>query len=113
MCLYLFVTKTRMTYRLFIALLTVTFATFLLAACGQNQPTPTPAPPPTEARVGGLVAASTRAADTTVVVATPAPTVAPTATPVTGHIVLWHSWSQAEGDALAAALEQFKAEQPG
>src|SRR4051812_2426450 len=90
--------------RLLIALLIITNAT-ILAACGRDEPTPVPAAAPTEKPVGELVAAATNAAATS---ATSAPAAAPASTSVpsqpspptlTGHITIWHSWAQAQGDA--------------
>ena len=43
----------------------------------------------------------------------PAPTPLPSPTPPAGTITLWHSWSQADGDALALILEAFAHRYPG
>lgn len=81
----------------------------LLAACNSGDETPTPTPVPVAAQEGVIGASATSAAQQP----TPEATVAPTPTPLTGRVVLWHSWAQAEGDALAAILEQLRAVQPG
>lgn len=81
----------------------------LLAACNRDEPTPTPTPISQE--VDGS-ASTPVAAATDAVEPTPAATVAPTPTPLAGRITLWHSWAQAEGDALAALLEQLKTAHP-
>lgn len=41
------------------------------------------------------------------------PTATPTPTPLAGRIVLWHSWAEGDGDALAAILEMYQRAQPG
>lgn len=41
------------------------------------------------------------------------PTATPTPTPLSGRIVLWHSWAEGDGDALAAILEMYRRIQPG
>src|SRR4051812_42246169 len=102
--------------RLLIALLLFTTATILLAACGRDEATPVAAAAPTEKPIGGLEAASTQAAATSAPAATPAPTSAPShpsQPSLAGHVTIWHSWAQAQGDALTAALAQLKQAQPG
>ncbi len=68
----------------------------LLAACSQA-PTPTPEPTAT----AGLAVAPAG------VTPAPATTATPTVDSSQGHIVLWHSWGEADGDALAAVLAAF------
>ncbi|MCC6454767.1 MAG: extracellular solute-binding protein [Caldilineaceae bacterium] len=94
----------------------------LLAACSRSQPTPTPVPPPTPASTttgaAPATAPSGAATESTsqevaTLAPTPAATIAATATPLAGRVVLWHSWAQAEGDALAAVLSQLQEAQPG
>ena len=74
-----------------------------LAAC-RGEPTSTPAAP-----------APGPAPDSTTT--TPAAEVAPTPTseptPIAGTVTLWHSWSGAEGDALAAILTSLQTTLPG
>ncbi|MFO7631419.1 MAG: extracellular solute-binding protein [Caldilinea sp.] len=41
------------------------------------------------------------------------PTATPMPTPLAGRIVLWHSWAEGDGDALAAILEAYQRAQPG
>ena len=41
------------------------------------------------------------------------PTATPTPTPLAGRIVLWHSWAEGDGDALAAILAAYQQAQPG
>ena len=73
----------------------------LLGACSN----PTPAPQATQALI------------TTPMPAGPTPTTGPTPTPTpdleNGRLVLWHSWAESDGDALAAILAAFHAEHPG
>ncbi|MCX6046169.1 MAG: extracellular solute-binding protein [Chloroflexi bacterium] len=66
----------------------------LLMACSQATPTP----PPTATVDLAVTPASTPSA--------PAGTATP-AVNLTGRIVLWHSWSEGDGDALAAILASF------
>jgi arabinogalactan oligomer / maltooligosaccharide transport system substrate-binding protein len=85
----------------------------LLAACNRDEPTPTPTATSTASTdVGMATTPGTTTAGATAAEVPATPTVAPTPTPQTGRIVLWHSWAQAEGDALAAILTQFQAAQP-
>ncbi|RIK29374.1 MAG: hypothetical protein DCC55_38080, partial [Chloroflexi bacterium] len=79
----------------------------LLVACNQAEPAPTPTPTPASAASGAAVAESATAA--------PQPAEQPVATPtpdLTGRIVLWHSWAEADGDALAAILSAFRQRYP-
>lgn len=41
------------------------------------------------------------------------PTATPTPTPLAGRIVLWHSWAEGDGDALAAILAAYQQAEPG
>ncbi len=66
----------------------------LLMACSQTTPTPQPT-----VTVNPAVTPDSATA-------VPAGTATP-AINLTGHIVLWHSWSEADGDALAAILTSF------
>lgn len=76
------------------------FLPVLLAAC--SQPMPTPTPTPTLEMGAGTPAAVDQQ-----------PAATPTLTPdLTGRIVLWHSWSEADGDALIEILAQFQAAYP-
>ena len=90
----------------------VVLALLLLAACNRGDETPTPTPVSVAAQEGVIGASATSAA-AAAQPPTPEATVAPTPTPLTGRVVLWHSWAQAEGDALAAILEQLRTVQPG
>lgn len=83
----------------------------LLSACNNNDPTPTPPPAP-PAGLAALVTPKAEATSAPTPAATTA-TTAPTPTPLAGRVVLWHSWAQSEGDALAAILAQIKEAQPG
>ncbi len=84
----------------------------LLAACNRNNLTATPPAAPASVTAGApgdgtpVAGATTNAAPvaTAETPSTPAATPPPTPTPLTGRVVLWHSWAQAEGDALAAML---------
>lgn len=92
-----------------------------LAACNRDDPTPTPNP---EAILAATVAqtpgAGTDSSGTTVAnnanaaTATPAlPTPTPTPVPdAAGTLTLWHSWAEADGDALATILLNFKEQYP-
>jgi arabinogalactan oligomer/maltooligosaccharide transport system substrate-binding protein len=80
----------------------------LLAACEDT-------PPASEAVVD---AATTPVADSsTTTGGAPAPSILPTATPtptpLAGRIVLWHSWAEGDGDALAAILAAYQQAEPG
>jgi arabinogalactan oligomer/maltooligosaccharide transport system substrate-binding protein len=78
----------------------------LLVACNQAEPAPTPTP----ASVGAGQTAAEHAPTAPQAVAEP--TATPTPEP-SGHIVLWHSWAEADGDALAAILNTFRQRYPG
>ncbi len=84
----------------------------LLSACNRNnEPTPTPTVTSPAVADAATTPGLTNAGETAAEV--PAtPTIASTPTPQVGRIVLWHSWAQAEGDALAEILTQFQAAQP-
>ena len=73
----------------------------LSVACGSATPAPTPAP--TESAVETPIPVDTPV---------PGPTPTPTVDLENGRIVLWHSWAEADGDALAAILGAFKTEYP-
>lgn len=81
---------------------TLCVALLLLIGCSSPAPTPTPAVEPTATEA-----------------ATPAPTPPPAPTPTptpdlsTGRLVLWHSWAEADGDALAQMLAAFQQQHPG
>ena len=70
-----------------------------LGACRNQQPTPTPAPNATAAEIGDTNG-TPAARDPVLPTAVPSPTVEEG-----GELVLWHSWAQADGDALAALLD--------
>lgn len=78
-----------------------------LTACGGDDPAPTPTPP---------LPTATMAPDQPT--PTPQPTVIPSPTPtpgpegMTGKLVIWHSWTQADGDALAQMLTAAQAAYP-
>ncbi len=83
-----------------LTVLLVLLVGLLLTAC-RNQPQPTPTPAP------NATAADDANTDGTPVARDPVlPTVGPTPTvdATRGELVLWHSWAQADGDALAALL---------
>jgi arabinogalactan oligomer/maltooligosaccharide transport system substrate-binding protein len=78
----------------------------LVAGCrGGETPTPSPTPP---SQTPAPPAEETKAMATPT--ATPSPQ--PSPTPVTGRLTLWHSWAQADGDALAAILNSFSDKYP-
>ena len=74
----------------------------LLVACSNQAPTPT-AP---------ANATADQAPKTNATTPTPAATATPGVELTEGRIVLWHSWSEADGDALAAILTSFKQSYP-
>jgi maltose-binding protein MalE len=84
----------------FIFTLAVTIG--LLIGCSSPAPTPTPEVAPT-------------ATEATTPMPTPTPAPPPTPTPdlSTGRLVLWHSWAEADGDALAQMLAAFQQQHPG
>lgn len=99
------------------ALLTFMFV-LLLGACNRNEPTPTATSVANDTSPGlaTLVAPNaTTTAAPAADAATPTAAVpaAPTPTPLSGSIVIWHSWAQAEGNALAAILTQLQQAYPG
>ncbi|HMN29286.1 MAG TPA: extracellular solute-binding protein, partial [Caldilineaceae bacterium] len=79
----------------------------LCLALGCNDeppPTPTPAAPSDQPAQGVNAVEAGQA------------TVAPTPSPtphLVGRIVLWHSWAEADGDALSAILTAFQQRHPG
>lgn len=85
--------------------LSLILALALLVACNQSEPTPTPAPP-AGAEAGQAAAESAPTAPQSA-----EPTATPTPEP-SGRIVLWHSWAEADGDALAAILAAFRQRYP-
>lgn len=78
----------------------------LLAACEETPPAnevadATPAATPATTMTGGAAAPGLL------------PTATPTPTPLAGRIVLWHSWAEGDGDALAAILAAYQQAEPG
>jgi arabinogalactan oligomer / maltooligosaccharide transport system substrate-binding protein len=72
----------------------------MVAACNDATPTPTPPALPQGNAAPAVTALSTPAAS-------------PTPTPdLSGRIVLWHSWAEADGEALAAILAAFQQNYP-
>ena len=100
------------------------FMLLLATACSDATPTVTPVVTPVVTLAATLAPAApdvaqpapgntANTANTANVASTP--TVAPTPTPdlpVTGRLVFWHSWTGADGDALAAMLLALKARYP-
>ncbi|MBP7963320.1 MAG: extracellular solute-binding protein [Caldilineaceae bacterium] len=90
--------------------LSLLFLTLLLAlamtACGGDDPAPTPTPPPTATLAPDQ---PTPTLEPTVI---PSPTPTPGPEGMTGKLVIWHSWSQADGDALAQMLTAAQAAYP-
>ncbi len=81
--------------------LAIVIIALLSSACGSGTPAPTPT-------------ATGSAIETPLPVATGTPSPTPTLTPdlESGRIVLWHSWAEADGDALAAILGAFQTAHP-
>ena len=81
----------------------------LLAACEDT--------PPANEPVVDAAATPGAGAATTTTGGAPAPSILPTATPtptpLAGRIVLWHSWAEGDGDALAAILAAYQQAEPG
>jgi len=81
----------------------------LLAACEDT--------PPASEPVVDTAATPAAGAATTTTGGAPAPSILPTATPtptpLAGRIVLWHSWAEGDGDALAAILAAYQQAEPG
>lgn len=92
-------------------LLTWLILAIIVVGCNRGEPTPTPAPTQTPSGIAGVF--SPPQATDAPPPATVEATVAPTPTPLAGRVVLWHSWAQAEGDALAAILALLKEQYPG
>lgn len=86
----------------------------LVSGCNNQTPTPTPTVAPVvsdTAPEGGAALATTTGDTTTQPTATVAPVATPTPEPV-GTLTLWHSWAEADGDALAAMLADFAQQYP-
>lgn len=90
-------------------LLTLLLVLVLATACDRNEPTPAPTPPVAQPATdnSNATSAAVQVANTP----TPAPTATPTF-PVEGKIVFWHSWTGADGDALAALLLALQEKYP-
>lgn len=82
--------------------------TFMLAACQDTTPTPTP-PDPVTSPTAQPAVMNPRTPEPG-----PSPTATPTPTPPpdSGTLLLWHSWSGNDGDALAQMLGSFRAAHP-
>lgn len=89
----------------------------LVSGCNNQEPTPPPVVAPasattasssTDTATSNAVTDSAAAAQPTAIPASP-PT--PTPEPV-GTLTLWHSWAEADGDALAAMLAAFSQQYP-
>lgn len=89
---------------------------WLLAACGGEEPPAEtlPAGEPTVVYLAGKVAAGDAAAGNAAgnAGAGAVPSATPTPEPVRGRLVLWHSWAEADGEALAQILAGFKEAYP-
>ena len=90
-------TKIRWLWRLPIVILTC-----LLIACSTPTATPTPIAEKLDNAANAVILAT----------ATPLPVPTPTPELAAGHLVLWHSWAEAEGDALAEILTNFQQQYP-
>lgn len=85
---------------------------FLLAACQNGTPTPTPTPEPVTPAATPVAVLNPRTPEAG---PTPTPTeipATPTPLPDSGTLLLWHSWSGNDGDALAQILGSFQAAYP-
>lgn len=89
----------RLTFNHLCSVIVTLFLGSLLMACSQTTPTP----PPTA--TAGLALTPNSSTPTPEATAIPAVN-------LTGRIVLWHSWSEADGDALAAILASFQQAHP-
>jgi maltose-binding protein MalE len=81
----------------------------LLAACQNGTPTPTPTPEPVTPAATPVAVINPRTPEPTPL---PTATVTPTPLPDSGTLLLWHSWSGNDGDALAQMLGSFQAAYP-
>lgn len=91
----------------------------VLTAC-QTPSTPVTVNPSTGAdgaQSQASISESTSLTDTEVAAPSPTPTLAPTALPtsepLSGRVVVWHSWAGLDGDALAASLATLRTAAPG
>lgn len=87
--------------------LIVCLVLLLLAGCNSSSPDETVVEPSTQ-NVAASPAQSQGGPLSSLL-----PTATPTPTPLAGRIVLWHSWAEGDGDALAAILEMYRRAQPG
>ncbi len=91
-------------------LVAIVFTLALLVACRdrnrEEQPA-TPQPPAAETAAPAEEPQTDPAATPAQAVGAPAAAANPTTIPPRGGVTLWHSWSQADGDALARILEDF------
>ncbi len=101
-------------------LLCLTLLTILLlsvVACNRNEPTPTPNREvqlaATVERASDSTREATAAGEAATATQPAAPTPSPTPPPeAAGTLTLWHSWAEADGDALATILFAFQQQYP-
>lgn len=84
---------------------------WLLAACNQAEPTPTPTATPANNEAAAAEGVAV-AGESNVPAAENAPAATPTPVVLSGRVVLWHSWAEADGDALQAILTAFQQANP-
>lgn len=92
--------------RPFLLLILTLLLSLAITACGGGDPAPTPTPPPT------ATAAPDLPTPTPEPTAIPLPTATPGPEGMQGNLVIWHSWTQADGDALAQMLTAAQAAFP-
>jgi arabinogalactan oligomer/maltooligosaccharide transport system substrate-binding protein len=85
------------------------FLIVLLAACGGEAATPAPT---SNSTVGEPQITALAASPTTEPQTEESGTAPETVRAQAAHLVLWHSWTGADGDALAAILDDFQKENP-
>ena len=81
----------------------------LLAACEDTPPANEPVVDAAATPGAGAATTTTGGASAPSIL----PTATPTPTPLAGRIVLWHSWAEGDGDALAAILAAYQRAEPG
>lgn len=88
----------------------------LLVACNRGEPTPTPTPPVADgadAQPSQSTADPAPSNEGTETNGAAAPAATPTPAPLAGNLVLWHSWAEADAEALGQILARVSETHPG